>query len=588
MDTGKVSTDEFKKILDDMLKTGESHTNLPLTHTVGVGAAFEWAIADLIARYEDRFPDPVDDACVGEWGGGNDLKCDLWFEDPVDQHILIVQAKYNKPGSTTKVGDFEGFCNAWQKHLNWEYVQQHGNDDIRDRLNGFKERLATSWSVEYRYVTNSKFNDRCRSDFSEAQESASNSPYSIDISYQDFSQFKDYYVQALSISRPIPKEARFNVRTNYFIDAKTDPYQSLVAVVKGNELRNLFLEHKQALYSYNVRGDLGKNSVNDAIRDTATNNPEDFFYFNNGVSALCTEMEVVGNQVTTKNFQIINGAQTVSSLVAAPENPIIDVLLRVIVTDSVETTEGFNAQVVKANNTQNVVKASDFRSNDRIQSFLEQNLANVTATGILPAFYYLPKRQKGKPKGKKGKALKMEALAKYRYAYLHDPIGVNKDVANLFKLKSEGPTGRYAKAFGVNGQVEAAWESQTLDECKFIYAVHEWLEKKTKALTAKNEKSRPLIAMRFHNLALIGSYIRKNRPPGEVSRLLQNEEDFNAVIGELYSKTQDAVLASLAKSQAAGDSLFGLRQSEKYWAEMCTFFGTLTVAGLVSDNRAKG
>jgi hypothetical protein len=70
--------------------------------------------------------------------------------------------------------------------------------------------------------------------------------------------------------------------------------------------------------------------------------------------------------------------------------------------------------------------------------------------------------------------------------------------------------------------------------------------------------------------------------------LLQNEEDFNAVIGELYSKTQDAVLASLAKSQAAGDSLFGLRQSEKYWAEMCTFFGTLTVAGLVSDNRAKG
>ena len=27
MDTGKVSTDEFKKILDDMLKTGESHTN---------------------------------------------------------------------------------------------------------------------------------------------------------------------------------------------------------------------------------------------------------------------------------------------------------------------------------------------------------------------------------------------------------------------------------------------------------------------------------------------------------------------------------------------------------------------------------
>src|SRR4051794_8725301 len=77
------------------------------------------------------------------------------------------------------------------------------------------------------------------------------------------------------------------------------------------------------------------------------------------------------NIFTAENFQIINGAQTVGALSAAKLNSEIEVLLRVTEGLSVKTDRGFNADIIKFNNTQNIVKSSDFRANDKIQVWLD-------------------------------------------------------------------------------------------------------------------------------------------------------------------------------------------------------------------------
>lgn len=588
-----ITVERFKQILQEQVELAAKRNNLGLEHTVGRGGAFEMVIAEMIDTFEERFDASAEDANVGELGGSGDLGCDLWFEDASRKHLLIVQTKHDNTDSTAKPKQIEDFFGAWRHHLNRKYVAEHGNVDICDRLDDFKERLEAGWSVEYRFVTNAKFNKACISTFEEAREAVSSSGHSIEFDYQDFSDLKDYYLQGLSLARAIPKKAAFNVRDDYFIAAKTKPRQSLVAIVKGNELCNLHKQHKRSLFSFNIRGDLGKNVVNDAITDTALNAPEDFFYFNNGVTALCKSFELENNRVDATDFQIINGAQTVSSLVAAdklsdPLSDKVEVLLRVIVTDSVATTEGFNARVVAANNTQNAVKPSDFRSNDPIQTFLETKLVNSVKSGALPAFYYVPKRQRGtKPKGNKGKGLKLEALAKCRYAYLYNPIDVNKDIGNLFLQKSENTLGKYDLAFGAGGRLEGAWEHDTLVECKFIYAVAEWLSKKTRADAAKTEGLRYLIAMRFHALSLIGKYIRQNRTPTELARLLENESDFEEVLEELYLNAQGSIVKQHANARDDGVSDFSLRQGLTYWNKMEAHFDNLSVAGFKTDAIAK-
>ena len=104
--------------------------------------------------------------------------------------------------------------------------------------------------------------------------------------------------------------------------------------------------------------------TNAKIIETAETRGEEFFYFNNGVSAICTHYKIVGNELIANNCQIINGAQTVGALAKAPANPALEVLFRLTKTASVKTEKGMNIDIIRYNNSQNIIKTSDFHSND--------------------------------------------------------------------------------------------------------------------------------------------------------------------------------------------------------------------------------
>ena len=96
-----------------------------------------------------------------------------------------------------------------------------------------------------------------------------------------------------------------------------------------------------------------KKEINIDIITTARNRPSDFYYLTNGVSAICTDYSIDENNVLEAyNFQIINGAQTVGALQAAPINRDIEVAWRVTIGKSVKTERGFNADIIKYNNSQ--------------------------------------------------------------------------------------------------------------------------------------------------------------------------------------------------------------------------------------------
>jgi hypothetical protein len=61
-----------------------------------------------------------------------------------------------------------------------------------------------------------------------------------------------------------------------------------------------------------IRNYIGDTATNKAIRKTAVENPQEFFFFNNGISALAENVEPHETDkriLRCKNLSIVNGAQ---------------------------------------------------------------------------------------------------------------------------------------------------------------------------------------------------------------------------------------------------------------------------------------
>ena len=68
------------------------------------------------------------------------------------------------------------------------------------------------------------------------------------------------------------------------------------------------------IFNDNIRGYLGANKANKSMLSTINDNPEDFFTFNNGITAVTSKITQINDSFELEKFQIINGCQTASSL----------------------------------------------------------------------------------------------------------------------------------------------------------------------------------------------------------------------------------------------------------------------------------
>jgi hypothetical protein len=344
---------------------------------------------------------------------------------------------------------------------------------------------------------------------------------------------------------------------------KDKPYPTLVAVVKGNLLQNLSRRYRQALYAWNIRGYLGNRGINQSISETAKDDPTAFFYFNNGVSAICTDLKIVGNKVTAHKFQIINGAQTVSSLANAPSNPDIEVLLRLTQTQSVSTEKGFNRSIIQCNNSQNAVKLSDFRANDPIQLFLEWAIPNVRHRDAAPKLHYLRKRSVGK-KGI-GQGVKLEELAKARYAFLYEPTLVHSIPKALWTLEEEG--GVYEKAFGIDGVLQDVWSEETLDECLLALALLFRISAESKTLAKGSDEMKFLPRCKYHALSLFGHIIRRQTQV-DCRKLVRNRGLFDTFWAPNWQIVRDILADVFTNAEEADSTMFAFVRSGERWKGM--------------------
>ena len=160
-----------------------------------------------------------------------------------------------------------------------------------------------------------------------------------------------------------------------------EPRTTLFGMVHINDLINLHQAHNKSLYEKNIRFFIGagRQGVNRAIKSTLEHNPQDFFYLNNGVTAIASRISKKGKDLCVLDgFSIINGAQTVASaaqfLEEHPQHDISQAKVMLTIIKAYETGD-FHKKVTRARNLQNPVDISSFAALDDIQERLKQEMA---------------------------------------------------------------------------------------------------------------------------------------------------------------------------------------------------------------------
>ena len=168
----------------------------------------------------------------------------------------------------------------------------------------------------------------------------------------------------------------------------SSPYRAYFGMIDGLQLKQWWKDHGKKVVSGNIRHALGITDVNTKIRNTAINDPENFWYFNNGITLVADEAAKAPGGAASRaagNFEfkgasIVNGAQTVSTLGKIDDDVQlgkIRVPFRAILLKGAPS--GFGQEVTRSNNLQNRIEPRDFVAQDPEQERLraEMSIENV-------------------------------------------------------------------------------------------------------------------------------------------------------------------------------------------------------------------
>lgn len=307
--------------------------------------------------------------------GANDYGVDCSF---VDGDILyIIQGKYRTDHSYTNVynfiermADFLGLNDGknLKKNLVDVYSNLH-NDDINE--------------IKIYYITNNyiqdeinkyDYNNKCE-DFNNEFSALLSKNVSIHIvGYEDYDKIHT------GILLELPKEVK-NSTTKLYVARyfENRDATSIVAEVALKDLARMVAEHKNYIFFSNIRNYKGLNSINKGIKDTYEKNPKDFWYYNNGITIVCSSYEINkgATAIIIKAPQIVNGCQTATTIYNCwnassqyDKENIDGTILVKIIQDSKSKRRN---NITKYTNSQTAVSGKDFFALDIFHKNLQKN-----------------------------------------------------------------------------------------------------------------------------------------------------------------------------------------------------------------------
>lgn len=201
---------------------------------------------------------------------------------------------------------------------------------------------------------------------------------SVSFRTYDLEDLKNKFKQLTNVNSTLDCNENFHCELNALNLMSSVDFDVYLLGMKGTWLAELYKQDSVRLLEPNVRSYLKRTSkVNAGILSTVKNNPEQFVSFNNGISAVATNLTLAKtpnqNQLVKiqkiDNFQIVNGGQTTATLYECLKDKLSDNLNDVIVpvkltvVKNIGNADSFIRDISVYSNTQTAIKKSDPPSN---------------------------------------------------------------------------------------------------------------------------------------------------------------------------------------------------------------------------------
>jgi hypothetical protein len=300
----------------------------------------EWALTRLFDAGSSEVRNQIVD-------GSNDMGIDAYLIPDSGGRVQLFQCKYNESHSEAEILGF-------QENVR-KFLKKNLNDIKREDLKILCKRIKDEeLEPELFYITNKKV------DFTKKTRKLKvfGIDQIVDQLWLDISGIPPNKTETIHLKQQMPYE------------------RTIVGIVSIEELKKFINSSRTYIFESNIRKYLRNTKINKGLYKTLRDRASDLFYFNNGITIVAKKFKVNGNDVELIEPQIVNGAQTSSTIDEYLElmDPVQgDLLLTIIETTSIAERQ----EITQYRNSQNSVKGLDLISLNSLHANIKLQLREV-------------------------------------------------------------------------------------------------------------------------------------------------------------------------------------------------------------------
>src|SRR5581483_2668194 len=337
-----------------------------------------WYLRNCYSRTQIQAKDDITD-------GPNDKEFDAIVVDDEKRHIIIMQSKFYAGGVDHQ--PLQEVLAAWLQIQNLPALQSTCNAKLQIKLEAVATALQDDYEVVFELVTTGQLTADARNDLDAFQSTIVDFEHpQSSLTLVDSDVIETRWTEANGRNLPSLSHT-IALEPGRYLAVEIANFKTVLAAVKLSECLRFPGIADGKLFRPNVRQSLGlTNKVNKGMKQTLNgDNPQYFFFYHNGVTALCDKLKLdqSSNQLSLDGLGVVNGCQSLTTILSCSEivkaRPDARVLIRFYEIPHRDLADKISIYT----NSQSAVKPRDLRSNDKRVLALKTAYQNAYPTGYL-------------------------------------------------------------------------------------------------------------------------------------------------------------------------------------------------------------
>lgn len=314
--------------------------------------------------------------------GANDKQIDAVYINNQDSTIYIIQGKFMS-GEYIDAEPVREVLSSWILVQDLDQLQDAANLKLKVKINEISAALDDDYEICFELITTAKLTDQAQMDADAFSKKLSDSEeLNANFVVVDNEMLKVKYDEALNKTNNYINFT-FQLESGKYLEVELNGTRAVLAAIPLKDCVNIPGIKDGRLFRKNVRQSLGNsNKVNKGIAKTIKKEPGDFFFYHNGITAICSKIDIQNGQLTVKDLNIVNGCQSLSTILScgeAAKKSYGYILFKFYEMANSEKAD----KITNSTNSQSAVKARDLRSNDKIVLSIKKNYEQTYPNGYM-------------------------------------------------------------------------------------------------------------------------------------------------------------------------------------------------------------